>query len=120
MKKGRPAHCLHALADPPAPAPSPRRLLRHTTTLGVRSTAVDRTVLDRSFATVEVDGHPVTVKLGHRDGTVVNAAVEFASARDLAGRLGTSELEALTRATAAATTAGLVAGGSLAVVEVRP
>lgn len=120
MKKGRPAHCLHALADPARARAVTEAMLRHTTTLGVRSTAVDRTVLDRSFATVEVDGHPVTVKLGHRDGTVVNAAVEFDSARDLAGRLGTSELEALTRATAAATTAGLVAGASLAVVEVRP
>ncbi|NCD20083.1 MAG: LarC family nickel insertion protein [Actinobacteria bacterium] len=119
MKRGRPAHCLLALANQERASDVTDAMLRHTTTLGVRSTPVGRTVLERSFTTVEVDGDPVTVKLGHRDGVVVNVAIEFSSARELAARLGTSELVALTRATAAAEAAGLVSGAVLADVEER-
>lgn len=113
MKKGRPAHCLHALADASLAPDVTDAMLRHTTTLGVRSTPVARAVLDRGFTVVEVEGQPVTVKVGHRDGVVAHAAAEFASVRHLAARLDVTELDALTRATAALAGAGLVAGAPL-------
>lgn len=122
MKKGRPAHCLHALADPSHAGDVTEAMLRHTSTLGVRSTPVGRTVLERAFAAVPVAEGTVAIKVGHRDGVVVNVAAEFESLRDLAGRSGASELDLLTRAMGAATAAGLVPGSRLegAPVEDRP
>ncbi len=78
MKKGRPGHVVSALADPVA-VPAVRGLLfRETTTLGVRESAVARSVLARRFETVDVGGRPVAVKLGlGPDGEVVNAVPEW-------------------------------------------
>lgn len=110
MKKGRPAHCLSALADAGRADAVADAMLRHTTTLGVRSTPVDRTVLERGFATVAVEGHAVTVKVGHREGVVVHAAAEFSSVQHLAEHVGASESEVLTRANAAIAAAGWMPG----------
>ncbi|HZH02671.1 MAG TPA: nickel pincer cofactor biosynthesis protein LarC [Myxococcaceae bacterium] len=77
MKKGRPGHLLGALA------PADRRkavvdaILRESTTLGVREYRVDRTVLDREFEEVSTRYGPVRVKLGLRNGRVLNAAPEY-------------------------------------------
>lgn len=110
MKKGRPAHTLHALVPPAAQAAVTDAMLRHTTTLGVRSTALHRAVLARSFTSVPLQGHALTVKVGHRDGRVVHAAPEFESVASLAGHLHLTELEVLTRAQALIVEAGLVPG----------
>lgn len=114
MKKGRPAHCLHALAAAGRAEAVTDAMLEHTTTLGVRSTPVERTVLERVFADVSVAGYPVTVKVGHRDGVVVNVAAEFDSVRATAAELRASELDVITRTVAAAAAAGLVTGAALA------
>ncbi|WP_448640417.1 nickel pincer cofactor biosynthesis protein LarC [Geodermatophilus sp. URMC 63] len=78
VKKGRPAHVVSALAEPAA-VPAVRAVLfRETTTLGVRESVVARSVLARRFATVDVDGQPVAVKLGlGPDGGVLNAVPEW-------------------------------------------
>ncbi|SNS37853.1 hypothetical protein SAMN06893096_103452 [Geodermatophilus pulveris] len=78
MKKGRPAHVVAALAVPDRVPGVRDVLLRETTTLGVRETVVVRHAVRRTFATVDVDGQPVAVKLGWGpDGAVVNAMPEW-------------------------------------------
>ncbi len=64
MKKGRPGVVLTVLAAP-ADAERLRRLVAaETGTLGIRMTTVQRWVADRHSTSVEVDGHPVRVKVG--------------------------------------------------------
>ncbi|MDQ1679344.1 MAG: pyridinium-3,5-bisthiocarboxylic acid mononucleotide nickel chelatase [Frankiaceae bacterium] len=64
MKKGRPAHTVHALVDPSAAAAVTELLLRETGSLGVRRTSVDRVAVERSVDTVTLGGHAVRVKRG--------------------------------------------------------
>ncbi len=113
MKKGRPAFTLHALAAPAVRDAVADAILTHTSSLGVRQVAVERTVLDRHWLDVDVLGHVVPVKVGSRSGTVVNAAVEFDAAAALASELGVPTADVVQRATAAAVTAGLSAGAEL-------
>jgi len=113
MKKGRPAHCLSALAPAAVADAVAEAMLYHTTTLGLRWTPTERVVVDRGFATVRVDDVPVRVKVGHRDGRVVNAAAEFADVSRLAARTGARELDVLARVNAAIVDAGWTAGADL-------
>jgi uncharacterized protein (TIGR00299 family) protein len=67
MKKGRPAHTVHALVEPHDVERLAALLLAETGSLGVRATTVTRWPQRRVDVTVDVDGHPVRVKLaGHR------------------------------------------------------
>jgi uncharacterized protein (TIGR00299 family) protein len=88
MKKGRPAHVLHVLCPPDRVGALQELALRETTTLGVRSYAVTRRVLDRAWRTVEVDGRRVRVKLGLLGGEVVNAVPEWDDVAAAAAALG--------------------------------
>jgi uncharacterized protein (TIGR00299 family) protein len=64
MKKGRPAHVLHVLAEPEQAARLAHRVLAETGSLGLRQYAVRRTALTREFDTVDVGGVPVRRKHG--------------------------------------------------------
>ncbi len=87
-KKGRPAHVVAALAGPAEVTRVRDVLLRETTTLGVRETTVVRHAVRRTFGTVDVDGHPVAVKLGWAaDGSVVNAMPEWEDVARVAAAL---------------------------------
>jgi uncharacterized protein (DUF111 family) len=67
MKKGRPAHTLHALVDPVHVERLAALLLAETGSLGVRATTGQRWPQRRTTATVDVGGYPVRVKVaGHR------------------------------------------------------
>ena len=67
MKKGRPGHVVHALADPTLVA-SLRHVLRRTTgTFGARALSATRWPAARQMTTVLVEGQPVRMKVGeHR------------------------------------------------------
>ncbi|QTE27261.1 LarC family nickel insertion protein [Propioniciclava sp. MC1595] len=110
MKKGRPAFTLHALADADHHDAVTDAILTRTSTLGVRWTPVTRTVLDRSWTTVDVDGQAVRVKVGSRDGVVLHATPEFADVAAAALALGRPEADVLGRAQAAAAASGVVPG----------
>ena len=110
MKKGRPGFTLHALADASAHDAVVEAMLGHTTTLGVRESAVRRTVLDRTWVEVDVLGQPVQVKVGSRDGVVLHATAEFASVVRAAHALGLTEAEVNLRSQAATVASGLVPG----------
>jgi uncharacterized protein (TIGR00299 family) protein len=88
MKRGRPGVVVSALARPERERAVAEALVRSTTTLGVRVTAVERHELERETAHVAVDGHQVAVKVGRLAGEVVNLAPEHADIARLAARLG--------------------------------
>lgn len=102
MKKGRPAHVLAALC-PPAVADAVRAVvLTETTTIGLRSWSVQRTVLDRDERVVDVDGQAVRVKSSRRDGAVVNVMPEWDDVVAAAEALGRPVKSVLLAAHAAA------------------
>lgn len=110
MKKGRPAHTLCVLAPPSRADVLREVVLRHTSTLGVREHRVRKTALERGWVDVDVLGARLPVKIGHRDGTIVQAMPEF---EDVAGLAAGRELPArvvLDAAVAAAAARDLVPG----------
>ncbi|MGQ0481911.1 MAG: nickel pincer cofactor biosynthesis protein LarC [Pseudonocardia sp.] len=64
MKKGRPAHTVHVLADPARVPDCERVLLSETGSLGVRRGTVERMALARESHTVRVAGHQIRIKGG--------------------------------------------------------
>ncbi|HEY1650534.1 MAG TPA: nickel pincer cofactor biosynthesis protein LarC [Acidimicrobiales bacterium] len=63
MKKGRPGHVLHVLADPTQVEMLRREIARATGTMGVRALAVERWPVARQLATVIVDGISIRMKV---------------------------------------------------------
>lgn len=88
MKKGRPAHLFTALCPPARVDEVESVFFDHTSTLGVRRSAVERVSLDRSWEHVETPWGSVRVKVGTRDGRQVNRAPEFEDCRSAAKRAG--------------------------------
>lgn len=118
MKKGRPALTICALADAAHREAVIDVLLTRTTTLGVRETAVTRTVLDRAWVTVPLElggssSNGIEVKVGHRAGRIVHAQAEWSSLAAAAASAGIAESDAAQRAAAAIVAAGLVPGAPL-------
>jgi pyridinium-3,5-bisthiocarboxylic acid mononucleotide nickel chelatase len=82
MKKGRPAHTVHALADPGDVERVAAVLLAETGSLGVRAATVARWPQRRQEVVVDVDGHAVRVKVAagrakpeHDDAATAAAAL---------------------------------------------
>ena len=97
MKKGRPAHTVHALCDAGRHAAIVATMLAETGSMGIRSTPLRRWPQQRTETTVDIDGHPIAVKVaGHR------VKVEFDDARRVAEALGVPVREILSRAERAA------------------
>jgi uncharacterized protein (TIGR00299 family) protein len=88
MKKGRPGIVLSALARPEVERAVAEAILRETSTLGVRVSAVRRHELEREQRVVRVDGGTVRVKVGRLEGRVVNVAPEHDDCAALARRTG--------------------------------
>ncbi|WP_395690131.1 nickel pincer cofactor biosynthesis protein LarC [Nocardioides sp.] len=100
MKKGRPAHTLHALVDG-ALAPQVRTaIFRHTTTIGLREQPVTKHALLREMVEVHVDGHRVAVKVARHEGIAVNAQPEYDDVARAAAALGRPVNDVLTEAQA--------------------
>jgi uncharacterized protein (DUF111 family) len=64
MKKGRPAHTVHALVDRALAEQVARTLTAETGSLGVRGQMLERWPAARETDEVEVDGRPIRVKVG--------------------------------------------------------
>ncbi|MFM8848721.1 MAG: nickel pincer cofactor biosynthesis protein LarC [Actinomycetota bacterium] len=93
MKKGRPAHTVHALCDESRASELAALLVRETGSLGVRASSMRRWPHARRETTVEVDGHTIRVKIAdHR------IKVEFDDAARAADALGLPVREVLRRA----------------------
>jgi len=64
MKKGRPAHTVHALCDDARFDSVRQVLIAETGTLGVRATPLGRWPQQRRDDSVEIEGHTIRVKIG--------------------------------------------------------
>lgn len=104
MKKGRPAHTLSVLVDADRAEAVRAVVFAETTTIGVRETVVAKHALDRRDEVVRVDGERVRVKLGLRDGVVVNAQPEYDDVAAAAAATGQPVKSVLARAVAQART----------------
>jgi hypothetical protein len=83
MKKGRPAHTVHALCDPALTATLAAVLVAETGSLGVRGAVIERWPQSRGETTVVVEGYQIRVKL-----TAGRAKVEHDDAAIAAAALG--------------------------------
>ena len=101
MKKGRPAHTLHALVSAERADAVRRAIFRHTSTIGVREVRIGKSALDREMRTVQVDGHDIAVKLARLDGEVVNAQPEYEDVARVASATGRPVKDVLADAVAA-------------------
>ena len=102
MKKGRPAHTLHALVPPGSAAAVRRRIFTETSTIGVREHAVVKRALPREMVAVDVDGETVAVKVARLDGEIVNLQPEWDDVARAAAALGRPAHDVLAAARAAA------------------
>lgn len=112
MRHGRPGHVVTALTPPDRVDGVVDALVQSSTTLGVRVHPVQRRALGRDRVTVQVDGHPVGVKRGLRNGRVLTVQPEYAEARSAAAALGIPVRQVIDRARAAATDPGAGAAPS--------
>jgi pyridinium-3,5-bisthiocarboxylic acid mononucleotide nickel chelatase len=77
MKKGRPGHLLGALVEGDKQKALVELILRESTTLGVRSHRVERTLLARHQVSVQTPHGAVRMKVGMLAGETLNASPEY-------------------------------------------
>jgi len=87
MKKGRSALTLSVLVGPEKRDGVLDVLFAETSTLGVRMYPVAKEALERDSILVEVKGQLIRVKVGIRNGRIVNRAPEYEDARAAAAAL---------------------------------
>jgi len=93
MKKSRPATCLSLFCAVGDERRFADLIFRHTTTLGVKSIAVDKSALDIRFERVETSLGPVTFKHALRNGVIVRSKPELEDCRHLSVRHGLPLIE---------------------------
>lgn len=104
MKKGRPGFVLHAIARPVDVHTVADAILFETSALGVRMCTFERLELDRSFFSVPVGSESVSVKIGSRDGRVLNVAPEHDDCAAVGAKLGLAVKDVFAQALVAART----------------
>lgn len=102
MKKGRPAHTVSALCSSERIDDVRRVLFVETSTIGARTSTVDKTALDREWIEVEVSRQPVRVKIARLDGAPVSVNPEWDDVRAAAQATGRAAKDLLADATAIA------------------
>jgi uncharacterized protein (DUF111 family) len=88
MKKNRPATMLSVLCLKTHVETLADLIFRETSAFGLRTEEIVRLKLERRFETVATEFGEVTVKLGLKDGRVVQIAPEFESCRALSEQSG--------------------------------
>jgi uncharacterized protein (DUF111 family) len=88
MKKGRSGHLLTVMSSPDLVAALTDHLLRHSTTLGVRMTAVKRVLAQRRILEVQTPLGTARVKVKEIGGKPIDVAPEYEDCRRLARESG--------------------------------
>lgn len=86
MKKNRPAVQVSLLCSVAEEERFKLLLLRHTTTLGVKSFPLEKTVLERRLVKLETPLGPVTLKQAVLEGVVLHSKPEFEECKTIARR----------------------------------
>lgn len=102
MKKGRPATTLSVLCRAEDHLAIAGLIMRWTPAIGMRVVPVGKIAADRSSVTVEVESHPIRVKVARWQGDVVNVQPEWEDVASAAEALGLPTKVVLARAHAAA------------------
>ena len=102
MKKGRPAHTVHALCDPALVDVVRAVMVAETGTLGVRGATMHRWPQQRDTTVVDVDGHTVRVKVATGASGPTRFKVEHDDAAAAAVALGVPLRVVIDRAQASA------------------
>ena len=77
MKKGRPAHTLSVLVASANAEVVRSVILAETSAIGLREFGIRKHAADREFASVDVDGQRIHVKIARYGGQVVNVQPEY-------------------------------------------
>jgi len=101
MKKGRAGTRIEVLARPEAAGALEHALFVHTSTIGVRRSAVERRALPRDAQLVTVGGEPIRVKVSRLPDGSSRSKPELDDVREAAARLGRSPVEVAEAARAA-------------------
>jgi uncharacterized protein (TIGR00299 family) protein len=88
MKKGRAGHVLAIMAMPETVALLTEHTLRHSTTLGVRLSKVDRVIAQRRVIEVRTESGVAHVKVKELGGKPIDVTPEFEDCRRLARESG--------------------------------
>ncbi len=88
MKKNRPGVLLSVLCEPDAVEKMADLIFAETSSFGVRLTEKKRLKLERQIESVDTAFGPISVKLGFKEGKVLQVAPEFESCRVAAERAG--------------------------------
>ncbi|GAA3603085.1 nickel pincer cofactor biosynthesis protein LarC [Microlunatus ginsengisoli] len=112
-KKGRPAHVLSVLVRPEQRDAALDLVLGRTSSLGVRIQPVARYAVPRLMVDVALAHGSIAVKVGHRNGVVLQVTPEFADVAAYARAHGRAEQEVMADALAAAVRLGYRAGAPL-------
>ncbi len=102
MKKGRPGHLVTVMAPPDLVGSLTDHLLRHSTTLGVRLSHVDRVVAGRRVIEVATAIGLSRVKVKEMGGRAVDVAPEYEDCRRIARERGMDLREVMRVVTEAA------------------
>ncbi|MGW6196412.1 nickel pincer cofactor biosynthesis protein LarC [Kribbella sp. NPDC055110] len=77
MKKGRPAHTLSVLVGNANAETVRAVILAETSAIGLREFGIRKHAADREFATVDVEGQSIHVKIARYGGQVINVQPEY-------------------------------------------
>ena len=88
MKKGRPGHVLTVMSPPELAGALSERLLRRSTTLGLRVSAVPRVLAGRRVVEVDTPIGKARVKVKELGGVAVDIAPEYEDCRRIARETG--------------------------------
>ncbi len=84
MKKSRPGILLTVICHPEAVAACETVLFRETSTLGIRHSRQQRSILPREMQTIKTAYGPVRVKVARQGTTIINVQPEFEDCAQLA------------------------------------
>ncbi len=77
MKKSRPGVLITVICSPEKVADFEKILFRETSTLGIRQTTQQRTILDRTFHAVKTKYGSIQIKVAAQNGSIVNVQPEY-------------------------------------------
>lgn len=93
MKKGRPSIKISVLCEENKVEKMKEVLFRQTTTFGVRSFKVHKTMLERKFTKVNTSYGEITVKEAYYKGEKIKSKLEYEECKKIADNVGVSIIE---------------------------